>query len=325
MSISMSVNNSILVEGGTCSNLKKVLRQWIDLYVGKLPDDFSFAVSTNKAGTHLIQTDERLGNDLFYFLVNYLDCPKRIRYSVKVKGFTTGVKNDILKGKDLLVYVSPTDKEGDNVCAVTSENENFKIGFDGNIKKIENLATYEPPIESKFGNLEIIKRNKQQEKRKRNQKKLTAVDKRFKISFIVFGVLFVIIHLIFFTLGDKESFQKLIVVFGGGIWLWFLMDNEMLRHSKFYFRCLGISVLYAIYAGVLGNYLKNVAIHIVTLLALMLLIIQKPLRSIYLMLLKKEPKIDRSGTFEDLIYTIVLFIGSIWLSVSIMESLKKLV
>jgi len=321
----VTVNNFIIVEGGAGDDVKKALRQWIDFYADKLPDGFSFKVSTNQTGTHFIQVDERLGNDLFYFLANYLDCPKGIKYNVNIKGFTTGRSNDVLKGKELLVYISPTDREGDNVFVVTSESENYKISFGGKIKKVEDSITFEPPMKLEFDNSEIITYDKQKEERKKNSKTLASVGKRFKIVLIILGVLFTLAHFILFVLGDKETFQKSIVVLGGGVWLWFFADYEMLRYNKFYLRCLGIAVLYAIYAGVVGVYCKNIAIYIVILQALVFLILQKPLRKIYMVLLKKEPKMDRFGTFEDFCYTIVLFFGSILLSaLTILEILKVL-
>ena len=171
---SMEVDNLVVVEGGIYTNIKKALRQWMESYASDLPDDFSFTLFTNENGIHFIQVDERLDNDLFYFLVNYLDCPKGIKHDVSVKGFTTGKKKGLLKGKKLLVYISPTDKEGDNVFVVTSDNENFKISFGGKITKIEGNAVFEPPMELKFNNPEIIKRDKQQEERKKRVQRFNA-------------------------------------------------------------------------------------------------------------------------------------------------------
>ena len=316
---SMKVDNLIVVEGGAYKNVKKALRQWMKSYANDLPDDCSFMLSTNENGIHFIQADKRLGNDLFYFLVNDLDCQKGM---VNVKGFTIGKKNGILKGKRLLIYISPTDKEGDNVFAVTSDNENFKISFGGKIKKTEGGTTFEPLMELRFDNPEIVKRDKQQEERKKNQKTLVSVDKRFKIFFVISGILFASTLFILFALGDKELFQKSTVFLGGGIWFWFFMDYVMLRYNKYYLRCLGIAILYAIYAVFLGNYYKNDAINIIALNALIFLLMQKLLRKIYLVLLKKEPKIDGYGTFEDLIYSIFLSIGTILLSISIMTRIR---
>ena len=315
----MMIDNIIVIEGGADTNIKEALRQWIESYASDLPIDFSFILSTNEQGIHVIQADERLDNDLFYFLVNYLDCAKGIEHDASVKGFTTGKKNDILKGRKLLVYISPADKEGDNVFAVTSDNENFKISFSGEITKIESNATFEPPMELKFDNPEIIKRDKQQEER---NKTLTNVDKRFKVFSVISLILFVATHFILFALGNKELFQKSTVVLGGGIALWVFMDHVMLQYNKYYLRCLGIAILYAGYALALGDYYKNDAINIVALIALVFLTMQKPLRKIYLVFLKKEPKVDRSGTFGDLVYTIFLSLGTILLSILIMSRIR---
>ena len=79
---SMEVDNLIVVEGGIYTNIKKALRQWMESYVNDLPDDCSFTLSTNEKGIYFIQADEWLDNDLFYFLVNYLDCPRACPYEL---------------------------------------------------------------------------------------------------------------------------------------------------------------------------------------------------------------------------------------------------
>jgi len=154
------MNNLIEIEGGDYNDIKKALQQWINLYSEDFPDGLIFNLYTNR-GRHFIQADERLDNEHFYYLVNYLYYPEDIEYKVNVTGFTIGKDNNILKNKHLLVFIPPTDKEYDNVYISTSENENYKIDFSliEKIKESSERRIYRQPTDLTFGNPEILKIN----------------------------------------------------------------------------------------------------------------------------------------------------------------------
>lgn len=151
------------------------------------------------------------------------------------------------------------------------------------------------------------------------------MEKRFKIILVIAIVLFLSTYFMLFVLKNEELFLKGTFFLGIGIWLWFFSDYEMLRHSKYFLRCLVVSVIYAIYGIALYNQYRdadNVLICFGALHPLTLLVVQRPLRQLYLMLFKREPKVDKHGKFSDLIYTLILFISTIILPMLIIERIE---
>ena len=138
-------DNLIFINGGAYANIKKALRQWMTTYSDDLPDDLTFEIYKNARGKHIIKADERLNNWLFYFLINYLNYHEVIEHKVEIEGFTTGKDNDVLKDKKLIVYISPDDKDGDNVYVTTTENNNYKVDFGGKITEADENKPYYLP------------------------------------------------------------------------------------------------------------------------------------------------------------------------------------
>ena len=323
----MTIENLILIKGGTYNEVKKALKQWINLYVENLPDDLVFKLFKNSQGTHIIQVDERLDNDMFYFLVNYLNYPEWVDYKIDIVGFTVGKESNILKDKELLVYISPTDKEGDNVFVSTSKNENFKVGFGGKITETKEKKIFKQPIGLVFENPEIIKVDKSELKQRQKKETLFRgnIAKRFKIIFIIFAILFLSTNFILFGLRNNELFKTVTMILCYGIWMWFFMDYKMLRENKFYVRCLGIAILCGFYGIILGSQYNNNEGNLLKLCGispLTFLILQKPIRLLYLKLFNKEPEINRAGSFTDFIYTLILFLGPIVLPMLIMDKIS---
>ena len=319
----MMPDNLIIIKGGAYSDVKKALKQWINLYTKQLQDDFVFKLYKNGRGNHIIQADQRLDNDLFYYLVNYLNYPEGIDYKIDIEGFTVGKENNALRDKKLLVYVSPTDKDGDNVFVTTLENGNFKIDFGGRIIETSERKIFEQPVDLTFENPEILKIDKREVKQKRDDEiSLGRNGKRFNIISIILAILFLSTYFIRFVWQDEELFLVSTMIFCAVIWAWFWGDYPMLRETKFYLRCLGIAVLCGIYGVFLDNQYGDEARLPLTffgIVPLMLLVIQKPARQIYLKLFKREPIIDNYGKIVDMIYTMTLALGSIILSVLIVK------
>ena len=111
----MITEKIIIIKGGSYNDVKKALRQWIDLYLDNPSDDFRLELYKNGRGRHIVKVDQRVKNDLFFYLVNYLKYPEGIEYNVDIEGFTTGEANSNLDDQELLVYISENDKEYDNV------------------------------------------------------------------------------------------------------------------------------------------------------------------------------------------------------------------
>jgi hypothetical protein len=326
----MTIDNLIVIKGGAYTDVKKALRQWINLYAEDLQDDFVFKVFKNGRGKHVILADERLDNNLFYYLVNHLNDPEDINYKIDLEGFTTGKEDNILKNQKILVYISSTDRDGDNVFAVTSEGENFKIDFGGKIIKTSESKVYNMPMDLTFENEEILRVNKNELKEIQEQETWFTVNNRFKAISIIILTFFLSTCFILFVLQDWDSFFTSMWVLNFSILAWFFADYEMLRENKFYLRCFGIAALCGVYGFILTNrYGDGVFIFLGTM-PLNYLIVQKPIRLAYLKLLKREPKITRigkfailNGKFADLIYTLILISGLFFLTALVVDVYRK--
>ncbi len=317
-------NNLILINGGAYTEIKKALRQWIELYSDQIKSDLNFKLYKNGKGNHIIQADDRLDNETFFYLVNYLKYPEGIEYNIDIEGYTTGEEKS-LKSKKLLVYISPNDKEYDNVFVTTNENENYKVEFGGKVTLTGENKLYRTPQEISLGTPEIL--NVQKREIKKNGVKETEgkIKDRFKVLSILATILFFGTILFHFISKDAELFQKSTCFLGLGIWLWFFSDYKMLRINKFYVRSLFIALAFSIYGISLFNYFgdnADILMYLGSMSPLTLLILQKPIRKLYLSQLGKEPKIDRHGKFVDLMYTLFLMLSSLILPILIRDYFK---
>lgn len=320
----MKYNNLIFINGGAYTEIKKALNQWIALYSDQIQSDLNFKLYKNGKGNHIVQADERLDNDKFFYLVNYLKYPEGIEYIIEIEGYTTG-EEKVLKSKKLLVYISPNDKEYDNVFVTTEENENYKVDFGGKVTVIEDFKTYRIPQEFSLNTPETLKVKKREIKENGANETDGKIYKRFKVLSILVTILF--FGTIFFHVisNDDLQFQNLTFYLGLGIWLWFFSDYEMLRIDKLYFRCIFIATSFSIYGIWMFNYFGNsadVLMFLSSMSPLTLLILQRPIRKLYIKHLKREPKIDNHGQFADLMYSLFLMLSSIILPMIIRDYFK---
>lgn len=317
-------NNLIIINGGAYNEIKKALRQWIDLYSEQIQSDLDFKIYKNGKGNHIIQADERLDNESFFYLVNYLKYPEGIEYNIDIEGYTTGEEKK-LKSKRLLVYISPNDKDYDNVFVITNENENYKVEFGGKITETNENKLYRIPQDFSLDTPEILKVEKREIKNNGEIKTEGKIDNRFKILSILATILFFATILFYFISKDDELFQKSTYFLGLGIWLWFYSDYEMLRIDKFYIRSFFIALAFSIYGISLFNYFgdnANILMYLGSMSPLTLIILQRPIRKLYISQLKREPEIDRHGKFADVIYSLFLMLSSIILPIIIRDYLK---
>ena len=258
-------------------------------------------------------------------MVNYLNYPEGIEYKVDIEGFTTGQDKNKLSNKELLVYISQSDKEFDNVFVTTSENENFKVDFGGRITEGRERKTYSYPNDINLGLSESIKVQNKQELNRQTESSTDNLQKRFKIISLIAIILFISIFLTYSITQDVVLFHKLTFYFGMGIWLWFFSDFEMLERLYLYKWCFIVSILYGVYAIFLNNHfgdLDSIDLYFGALHPLTLLIIQKPLRHLYKTIFHREPKVDKHGKFADLVYTLILFLSSLLTPMLIYGHLK---
>jgi hypothetical protein len=310
----------ILIKGTSYNNVKDALQQWIVLYADDLETDIAFGLCNLGMETHIIKVDERLDNDHFFYLVNYLEFPDNIRYKVNIEGFTTASKYKQFINKKIIVYIDDKDAEGDNVFVITEDNETFKVDFGGKVKKVKSTKTYKLPHISDINllsNPEIIKPDKKKIAKEKQKKSQNRIKKRFKIILLIVLVLFIISIPISFI--NRENFSFVFYLFSVGLGAWFFLDYEMLRVNKYYGYCFLIAVIFLIYCLILQYIIKIQFINdinsfeITTFIPISFLIIQKPLRFCFKKITGREPTTERDARklTADGVYSILCIISTI--------------
>jgi len=305
----MVIDNFITISGGGYNDIKKSLKDWIDLYSESLQGGLKFELYKNDQSNYIIKVDNRLDNERFFYLVNYLNYPVDIEYKVNVEGFTTGKDENVLKGKKLMVYISPNDTDFDNVFVITNEKKNYKVDFGGKITEVNETNNFRQPVDILLYNPEIFKTSPgKYSENPKNPEHLLGwfwwnIDKRFKVIFFVFLGLFTILQI--YGYYNKKDFEYFIFVFGWGLCSWYLFDYKMLKSDKHYLYCLLISIVFGVY--VVLRFQSTGLFLFTALYPLLLLAIQKPTRLIFKSLVKREPVFDTPPpTTKDFVYMLIL-------------------
>lgn len=318
----MTTENLIIIKGGAYSDIKKALKQWIDNYSKDLQSDLTFQLFKNGRENHVIQADKSLDNERFFYLVNYLNYPEDIEYKIDIEGYTIGKDKIQLKDKELLVYISPTDEEYDNVFVTTSENENFKVDFGGKITETKNkrLFKYHTDLILKYP--ETIKINRKEIEHKEETINEKSIDKRFEILTII-AVFLTLIGIILNQV-EPQFFRQFSFLLGIGIGVWFFSDYKMLQSDRHYFYSLGVAIGYLLFILTNNGEFNKGIIDYGALYPLTLLLVQKPARLIFKATLDREPLVERPApTFWDGVYMAILFLGLAVLPYIIMDKLIK--
>ena len=308
----MSSNNLILIEGGTEGKVKKALKQWIDVYIDSLENGLTFEFYKNGLEKYVIKADDRLSNDSFFYLINYLKYPEDIDYDIEIEGYTIGKNKDILKNRKLLVYISADDREYDNVFVTTNERSNYKIDFGGKITEVYEIKDFKRPPELKLNRPEIFEVNNSEFLEKLEATLEAKVDKRFKKNLrTLLGLISISLVSAYFF---RDSFYWSALFLGYGITIWFFLDYKILQPKKHYIYCLLISIAFLEYFFLVSFLLPKFQFNFprAILSPLSLLIIQKPARLIFKYCLKREPVVElKTATSWDLLYILILILAFI--------------
>lgn len=318
------MKNKIEIKGITLISLKKALKKWIDEYSDSFNSKLQFEIYNVGRNHQIVIINNELQSEHFFFLINYLEFLDNIEYEVKGNIKPTNV-DSILNNQKLLVYISKSDTEFDNVYAVNEENKTYKIDFAGKITEISFIEKYSEIIEKEKPISQIIKFNPEKKKESKKETCISRIKKRFKILFIIFISMNCVYFLLpFFTL--KHS-----IIFNGTIsvslltLMWFLIDEKMLQLSKFYLKSLLISIFFIGFSELfryIHSYTFTELPSLFFFLPFSFLIVQLPVRLFYKKIFNREPKIDRYGKFTDLVYTLILSLFPILISGMIYEYLK---
>jgi len=115
--------------------------------------------------------------------------------------------------------------------------------------------------------------------------------------------------------GSSKNFSLMTGLTFMGIWAWFIFDYKMLQYLSFYLIALAISIIVVIYSSFLLSKLFPFDYRFVktlSFLPLFLLIIQLPLRRLFIILFKREPVVDKPApSIADFFYSMILWMSSL--------------
>ena len=328
----MNKDNLIIIKGGSYNDIKKALRQWIEIYSNDLETNIKFELFKTGNDSIMIAVDKKVNNEKFNFLVNYLCYPEGIDYKIKIEGYTTAADTKLfpkdLLNKKLFIYIPENDKEYDNVFAIAENNEVYRIDFGGKVSKLNESKIFKLP-EIDFDLLprpERIVLNKTEIEEKRKEKSKKSIEKRFRINLIIIALLILINTLSLLIIVDSSISTFTTYALSFGIGGWFLFDYKLLQINKYYNYCLLIGVVifcYEVLVNRLLPYHSNDLINYASVFPLSLLAIQKPLRLIFVRIFKREPIVDKPApSFLDLVYSMILSLSSLGIPVLITIYMK---
>lgn len=308
--------NTIHIANTDYSVIKTALKQWIELYIEDLDPNLTFKLYKYSETLTIIELNQAIENKYFNFLINYLTYPDNQRDFISVKGFTVITDNQIFSknhlGKSVQIYVSKNDIEYDNVNAVLTSGETYKIDFGGKTTKIDDEISYSnPEIEFRNKKSETIIVDKKELTENQFNTKIKGFNRRFLwISNIYILGLIILSYLTY----NSDYFEGLMIVFSLGLFMWIMIEHEFLKVNKHYLKMLSLAIFLSVYGYFIAEENSDELWLFTTRVGLSFLLLYQLLRYFFKLIFKREPKFDdKSKVIEDRIYSILLTIGSILL------------
>src|SRR5689334_8282001 len=120
------MKNIIVLKGGDPIDIRKAFDQWAGLSSDTLEAGLSFEFYKGASRMVIIRADDRLPNDQFSFLLNYLVYPEDMDNRSEITGYTIIADDDFFPkekiGEDIFVFIPADDDEYDVVYWVTKDN-----------------------------------------------------------------------------------------------------------------------------------------------------------------------------------------------------------
>lgn len=314
----MTLNNLIIVRGGSFADVIKALKQWVKKYNRDVNGNVLLKVFKKSTGYHIIQVEGELDNSLFNYLVNYIQYPEDIKYKVRAIGFTIAtdsfIYDSLLIGKRIQVYVPENDTEYDNVYIASDDNNVYKVDFGGRTTKLDfkiDPIQIDPDLLNQSTEPVVIPILKKEVEVSEEIDNINSIGRRFKLISLIAVSILVLISITLFD--NPKLFIDLNFFLNFAIGAWFFSDYRLLRIDRYFiysllFACALLCYGYIIWTLLLGSsvdYIKIGFFHPISIL-----LIQKPIRLIFKMLFKREPVIENPPpTFWDGVYTVILFVA----------------
>jgi hypothetical protein len=305
----MQYENLILIRGGNYLDVKKALEDWLSNYQDSFQHQFIFELFKLDDRLFAIQVDRRLDNDRFYYLVNFLQYPFDITYTVQVEGFTIEKDVSELEGEELLIYISEDDTDYDCVYVTTSQNEHYKIDFGGRVTETEETKSYYHPENLNLQNPEIFKTEKVTSDHI-NGKPVDEISKLPKRLIICSALSALLLGLNHFIMSSGRDFFAVVFFITAGIAGWLFFDYKLLQRPRLYLGGLILSFAVLLYGAYLSNNFTFTESKIALLgsfFPMVLLLTQLPARWIFKRIMKREPIVDKPApSLADFIYMATL-------------------
>jgi hypothetical protein len=303
----LNEHNTIIIHNTSREVIKQTLNDWLltnaDSIVG-----LKFMLY-NSGNALVIKADEKLDNELFCFLVNYLTFPIDVELKGKIFGYARFSNFNKISDSDVMVYIPENEIEYDNVYLVTSKNENYKYDFGGKTTPAGFPKFYIPVITGELTNPETFSLDEEtyKEAQKKESKKNVAL--RFKI---IVGLIIISFIVCFFLLMINNNYYPKISILGFAVWMWMVADNKILESDKNYLILFALAILIMYY----GNYINihfNPAFDanysrypLAFILPVSTLVFQWPFRRIFKFIMKRDPSNKTNKEFADTVYFVLL-------------------
>lgn len=144
------MHNIIFLECDSAEKLRQALTDWLDLYKGNFKSKFAFELYRNGTDRYVIKAGDRLDNEHFNYLFNYLVYPIDVKYKVKATGYITVFLPTVypanIAGKELMVFIPETDKHYDRVYWNFQGSITFTTDWEGNTEEAGMTREFEPAV-----------------------------------------------------------------------------------------------------------------------------------------------------------------------------------
>jgi hypothetical protein len=134
----------ILVKNISSLDLQQIIEDFSKAY--NYPPTITGIKIQSTSATDILTFPNNIDFETFCFFLNYLQYPLDITHTATITGWGTFKEQSIL-GEKTMFYIPSTDKEFDNVYAVTTIKDNYKISFT-NLKPVainDATAYVSPP------------------------------------------------------------------------------------------------------------------------------------------------------------------------------------
>ena len=137
------------------------------------------------------------------------------------------------------------------------------------------------------------------------------IEKRFIIISCIIFLAFVLTYCFFQT---KDNFLTINYYISFGVWGWLIYDYKILQIDKLYYSSVGLGLAILFYGLFLSKNIdeNNSMIQSVISMPIFLLIIQRPLRFLFIKIMKREPKVEKPApSFADFLYIFILWMTTL--------------